>query len=830
MSKDNQIKRVSKFIFFSIVFTFIIILNVCDKQHTDLLLPSETSYFSAPHNIIATIGDTKVILTWTMASDSGVAAYYIFRKDSTTQADLVDSTMNKEYTDSSVVNGHLYIYQISAVDSNGYEGKRSSEIIARPSVYDIIIEDGKKFTNNQTVSLKLTANVNTLYMMIANDSSFNNAAWEMYSPFKSWSLTPNDGVKHVYVKFRDSEGNINQRPVHSTIQLDTRASISSITENSDGNVLAPGHVIHFSLDAGEPNGTATIDISDKKFNIRLYDDGMNGDETALDGIYELDYTIPSGLKVANGIITGHFTDRAGNIADAITAPGRISIQSDPGSVILFISVQSGSGTQALELYWSESNEDDFSTYRLFRSTSSGVDTSSKLLTTIFDKSNTSYTDSDVNANDTYYYRLFVFDRFGLVKGSNQVSGNVESNTPPTSVRLFSPSPGQDDPLTSLELTWTKNNDSDFHSYQIYQSTENSVDTTNQLLAIITDQNRTQFVATKLAENQEYFYCIYVYDIQGMPAKSNEVSGKTGINQPPSVVTLFSVSPVANSLTSLKLNWSKNEDDDFAAYQIYRSLTAGVDSTTSVVATITNQSMISYEDTGLKEDTEYFYRIFVYNTRGLFSKSNEKSGQTNSNIPPQRVTLYPIVALQDDLHAVHLNWSENTESDFSKYKIYRSTNPSVDSTSFLVKVITNQQTNEFEDTGLAEATTYYYRIYVYDEGGLGTGSNIENGTTNANKAPGPVVLATPSVLDSVTLRLSWSRNSDNDFSMYTLFRSNASISDTISTAPIAIINNQGTTEFVDTNLEPNTIFYYRIFVNDAGGLRSGSNEVHAETKP
>ncbi|MBD3290359.1 hypothetical protein GF337_16265, partial [candidate division KSB1 bacterium] len=375
----TQIQLFSKFVFFSIIAISLMLFSVCEKRHAELMTPFGNAFLGAPQNLNATTGDNLVTLTWTVTSDSGVAVYFIYRRDSMQQQpSFLDSSATKEYTDENVVNGNLYFYQVSAVDSAGYEGERSAEIRVRPSVYDIIIEDGKKYTNNQTVTLKLTADLNTHYMMIANDSTFTDAAWEVFAPVKSWTLTPNDGEKHVYGKFRDSEGNINRYPAHSKIELDTRASIDSISENTAGAVMAPGQVIHFKLDAGEPNGKATIDIGNQKFNIRLYDDGDNGDAVALDGIYELDYTIPSGMEMMNGIVTGHFTDRAGNVADDVTAPGRVSIQLDPGAVTLFLSVQSGSSTPAIELYWSESDDPDFASYRLFRSATAGVDTSSKL--------------------------------------------------------------------------------------------------------------------------------------------------------------------------------------------------------------------------------------------------------------------------------------------------------------------------------------------------------------------------------------------------------------------------------------------------------------------
>ena len=82
-----------------------------------------------------------------------------------------------------------------------------------------------------------------------------------------------------------------------------------------------------------------------------------------------------------------------------------------------------------------------------------------------------------------------------------------------------------------------------------------------------------------------------------------------------------------SLTKLNLNWSRNNDNDFHSYRIFRSNATGVDSTSHLVTTITNQNSTSYQDTDLEEDTNYYYRIYVYDTGNLASGSNERMGKT-----------------------------------------------------------------------------------------------------------------------------------------------------------------------------------------------------------
>lgn len=98
-----------------------------------------------------------------------------------------------------------------------------------------------------------------------------------------------------------------------------------------------------------------------------------------------------------------------------------------------------------------------------------------------------------------------------------------------------------------------------------------------------------------------------------------------IAEPPVAVATLTVSnPTASSLD---LSWTKNLDTDFAAYKIYRSTAAGVTTGSTLVTTITANTQTTYPDSGLVPGTTYYYRIYVTNTRDLYTGSREESGTT-----------------------------------------------------------------------------------------------------------------------------------------------------------------------------------------------------------
>lgn len=81
----------------------------------------------------------------------------------------------------------------------------------------------------------------------------------------------------------------------------------------------------------------------------------------------------------------------------------------------------------LRLSWSRYNEENFATYRIFRSTSSPVNVDVLPQAIINEAATTRYDDGGLTRGATYYYRVAVYNRAGLSTASNEVSGTVPTN-------------------------------------------------------------------------------------------------------------------------------------------------------------------------------------------------------------------------------------------------------------------------------------------------------------------------------------------------------------------------------------------------------------------
>ncbi|MDP2960791.1 MAG: fibronectin type III domain-containing protein [candidate division Zixibacteria bacterium] len=487
---------------------FLILLSGCERKIKSPTSPDEDFFIpSTPKGIVLKIGDQRIDLFWQVDDTSKIGGYNIYRADSSgvTPA-LYDSTAVAYYTDRSVKNGQEYFYQISALDKKGFEGYKSKIVSARPNLYGIIINENRKLTNSLNVTLRLIAPAFTSYMLLGDDSVFSNSSWENFSTTRSWVLESGDGEKIVFVKYKDQDGNESFNFYQDKIILDTQAQILSLTEDTQGESKSPGEVIHFRLKSGETPGDAKVDLGSST-NIKLFDDGTNGDQISGDGVYELDYLIPLNAEMEGALVIGHFKDEAGNQAPAFTAPGKVTIQSPPTPVVLF--APSAATQSSLTLYWTQNQDNDFYSYRVYRGKTNFVDNDSLLVNTILSRTVTNYTDTGLSSGTTYYYKVYVYDRSGLFSGSNVEKGTTLENKPPAKVTVSLSAVDS----TTLRVSWSQNRDFDFYYYQIFRVDSTQGVTTS--IAIISQQSTTSYNDSQLKVGAKYCYYILVHDLEGL---------------------------------------------------------------------------------------------------------------------------------------------------------------------------------------------------------------------------------------------------------------------------------------------------------------------------
>ncbi len=164
-------------------------------------------------------------------------------------------------------------------------------------------------------------------------------------------------------------------------------------------------------------------------------------------------------------------------------------------------------TEQMTISWSESQDDDFKHYNLLQSESENGNKT--LVTTISDQSTTSYTITNFNPLIENWFWLQVTDTLGLSSIGNGMTNEIDS--PPTPSVLY--------PILynyGFQISWSQNNDNDFHSYKLYESlSEDMSDWT--LVYETNDRTNTSFDLT--LEVLKY-YQIIVEDKWSLHSMSN----------------------------------------------------------------------------------------------------------------------------------------------------------------------------------------------------------------------------------------------------------------------------------------------------------------------
>lgn len=80
--------------------------------------------------------------------------------------------------------------------------------------------------------------------------------------------------------------------------------------------------------------------------------------------------------------------------------------------------------------------------------------------------------------------------------------------------------------TSASLAWGRSVEGDFSSYRLYRSRTSGVSDQSMLLASFGSAGDTAYIDTTLSPHHNYYYALYVVDVGGNKARSNEVQAAT----------------------------------------------------------------------------------------------------------------------------------------------------------------------------------------------------------------------------------------------------------------------------------------------------------------
>jgi parallel beta-helix repeat protein len=265
---------------------------------------------------------------------------------------------------------------------------------------------------------------------------------------------------------------------------------------------------------------------------------------------------------------------------------------------------------------------------------------------------------------------------------------------------------------------------------------------------------------KNKENNTYFYRVKAYNWHYISKWSNIVN--ITVDWLPTIPKNLKCSahPIGNILN---LSWDLNLKDtkeyclEFmnTPYKNFKTLKN------------ISHPIYSYNHTTLEDGQKYFYRIRAKDGRGQFSSYSEIiSGIPQDLTPPAPPKGLNVISTTNN--SISLVWKPNSEEDLRGYHIYRKKNSKPISWGKPIGTV-NNTTEQYNDSGLEEQTTYYYVITAFDEVPNNSGfSNIISGTTlfyqyrpNINNSIADFEIPEDTIDDTSINLFYWFKDKNND---------------------------------------------------------------------
>jgi fibronectin type 3 domain-containing protein len=423
------------------------------------------------------------------------------------------------------------------------------------------------------------------------------------------------------------------------------------------------------------------------------------------------------------------------------------------------------------------------TFNIYRGTEPGGET---LYRTNYPGSFISFFDGSLSAI-TYYYAVAAVNAFGHSSPSNEAS--VTPGTALLATPTVTATPG----VGSIDLSWNDVALADF--YDVYRSTHPQVE---EVYAV--GVSTASFSDLAVSDGTTYYYKVAAANADGQGNLSSEANA-TGGGVVPTTPTLT----VQAGDSSATLNWSFT--GSAVTINIYRGTDPGKE---TLIQSGYPGSSTSFFNSGLTNFTTYYYYITAVNVSES-DPSNEVS--VRPGITP---IVAPLLAAVAGDNQVTLTWSAIPVAN--TYHIWRSTRPNAEE----VYLADASATTSFVD-GVANGTTYYYKVAGNNADGQGLLSN-EASSTPGSSGPTPSLLAVSPGNGSATLN--WNYN--GAAVTFNIYRSTTTGEETLYRT-----NQAGFfTTFFDSGLANGTTYFYKMTAvnSDSEGTQSLEASVTPGTAP
>jgi hypothetical protein len=378
------------------------------------------------------------------------------------------------------------------------------------------------------------------------------------------------------------------------------------------------------------------------------------------------------------------------------------------------------------------------------------------------------------------------------------------------------------------LTWNPNTESNLVGYKVFRGT-----TPMGPFAKIASVKKNKSTDEDLENNRTYYYKVQAFNEQGKESPASAVIAAETAPSPFSPIIIDATPLIGGIRICWTTNPRKGDDGtEISGFKIYRAtepegeyLWVASLSTESDTGSKLRLKKREYEDSGLEDGAKYYYRLTAFNNRQVESDfSSALEGSTVSKPAGLQAT-------GDMIREIHLQWHASPFSEIKGYRIYRNT--AAEGTFQRIGELPSTNKTSFVDQqNLSDATTYYYRLTLYDDQGRETGlSDIASAITRG-KPPTPEGLSAQSGLVK-QVKLSWKVRPEKEVEGYCVYWNKVEAGEF---QQIDKVKGRENTTFVDKGdrdrpLDDNATYYYMITSYNKVDVNSDPCTVaSATTKP
>ena len=443
-----------------------------------------------------------------------------------------------------------------------------------------------------------------------------------------------------------------------------------------------------------------------------------------------------------------------------------------------------------------------------------------------------YEDNGLEPSKTYFYTVVAVDGAGN-QSARASFVNVRTNgpdqVPPSSPGNLSAVPDESD-FGRVTLSWsapvTDADGGELTGLTGYVVLRSEGGTTSFVALDTLSVAVRSYVDEGLKALTTYAYTVIAFDGSGNESgqASSVLTATQGVEVPSGLSAQGGIGLVV-------LSWTAVGVEGLQGYDLYRSSRSdqGYTRLTGVEGTPFTTGQTTYVDSNLAGGDRFFYRVVAVTASTQSAQSEFVSAEVlGDEVPPSAPGNLLAVPDESDFGRITLNWSASTTdsdggdlTDLASYIILRSKN----SAAAVVPVDTvDASVTQFVDSGLDEATTYFYALSAVDEAGnTSTLSLSAFATTGGISRPGGV-RATSGIKQIV---VTWGASSDGELQGYNVYRSTRS--DQGYSRLTGVENTPfttGQTTYIDSGLTGGATFFYRVSAVATDGESDQSSFVGA----